>query len=100
EAHHMFVGEAGLGRIVQRTCELMREHRTDDPDRVRQLGAIDLPTLQRYLNFHYSVSLDLFGSEISTNAANFYTGGLEGRFEGGEKNDDAVLGGGRHPGRR
>src|SRR5262249_62395833 len=84
EAHHMFVGEAGLGRIVQRTCELMREHRTDDPDRVRQLGAIDLPTLQRYLNFHYSVSLDLFGSEISTNAANFYTGGLKGPFEEGK----------------
>ena len=30
EAHHMFVGEAGIGRIVQRTCELMREHKTDD----------------------------------------------------------------------
>jgi benzoyl-CoA 2,3-dioxygenase component B len=91
EAHHMFVGEAGIGRIVQRTCDLMREHRTDDPDRLRRLGAIDLPTLQRYLNFHYSVSLDLFGSEISTNAANFYTGGLKGRFEEGKKADDHVL---------
>ena len=39
EAHHMFVGETGLGRVVQRTCELMREHRTDD---VRKHGAIDL----------------------------------------------------------
>jgi benzoyl-CoA 2,3-epoxidase subunit B len=91
EAHHMFVGEAGIGRIVQRTCDLMREHRTDDPDRLRRLGAIDLPTLQRYLNFHYSVSLDLFGSEVSTNAANFYTGGLKGRFEEGKKADDHVL---------
>ena len=39
EAHHMFVGETGVGRIVQRTCELMKEHKTDD---VRALGAIDL----------------------------------------------------------
>jgi benzoyl-CoA 2,3-dioxygenase component B len=88
EAHHMFVGETGIGRIVQRTCEVMREHRTDD---VRTHGAIDLPTLQKYLNFHYSVSLDLFGSEISTNAANFYTAGLKGRFEEGKRADDHVL---------
>jgi len=88
EAHHMFVGETGIGRIVQRTCELMREHKTDD---VRRHGGIDLPTLQKYLNFHYSVSLDLFGSEISTNAANFYTAGLKGRFEETKKPDDHLL---------
>ena len=91
EAHHMFVGETGLGRIVQRTCELMREHRVSDPADVRTHGGIDLPMLQRYLNFHYSVSLDLFGSEISTNAANFYTAGLKGRFEEGKKADDHLL---------
>jgi benzoyl-CoA 2,3-dioxygenase component B len=66
----------------------MREHRTDD---VRPHGGIDLATLQRYLNFHYSVSLDLFGSEISTNAANFYTAGLKGRFEETKKADDHRL---------
>ena len=88
EAHHMFVGETGIGRIVQRTCELMREHKTDD---VRPHGGIDLPTLQRYLNFHFSVSVDLFGSEISTNAANFYTMGLKGRFEETKKTDDHRL---------
>ena len=88
EAHHMFVGEAGLGRVVQRTCELMRDHRTDD---VRRHGGIDLATIQRYLNFHYSVSLDLFGGEISTNAANFYTAGLKGRFDEGKKADDHRL---------
>jgi benzoyl-CoA 2,3-epoxidase subunit B len=88
EAHHMFVGETGIGRVVQRTCEVMREHRTDD---VRRHGVVDLPTLQKYLNFHYSVSLDLFGSEISTNAANFYTMGLKGRFEETKKNDDHQL---------
>jgi benzoyl-CoA 2,3-dioxygenase component B len=88
EAHHMFVGETGVGRVVQRACEIMREHGTDD---VRRHGGIDLPTLQKYLNFHCSVSLDLFGSEISTNAANFYTGGLKGRFEETKKTDDHVL---------
>ncbi len=88
EAHHLFVGETGIGRVVQRTCELMREHKTDD---VRRFGAIDLATIQRYINFHYSVSLDLFGSEISTNAANFYTTGLKGRFEESKKKDDHRL---------
>ena len=94
EAHHMFVGETGLGRVVQRTCELMRDHRTDD---VRRHGAIDLATIQRYLNFHYSVSLDLFGGEISTNAANFYTAGLKGRFDEGKKTDDHLLGEATYP---
>jgi benzoyl-CoA 2,3-dioxygenase component B len=88
EAHHMFIGETGVARVVQKTCEVMREHKTDE---VRKFGAIDLPTLQKYLNFHYSVSLDLFGSEISTNAANFYTCGLKGRFEEGKKADDHRL---------
>ncbi|HSF03860.1 MAG TPA: benzoyl-CoA 2,3-epoxidase subunit BoxB [Solirubrobacterales bacterium] len=88
EAHHMFVGETGVGRVVQKTCELMRKHDTDD---VRRFGGIDLATIQRYLNFHFSVSLDLFGSEISTNAANFYTAGLKGRFEETKKTDDHTL---------
>src|SRR5262249_60029422 len=89
EAHHLFVGETGIGRVVQRTCELMREaKKTDD---VRRLGGIDLETLQKYINFHYSVSLDLFGSEVSTNAANFYTMGLKGRFEESKKRDDHRL---------
>jgi benzoyl-CoA 2,3-dioxygenase component B len=88
EAHHMFVGESGVQRIVQRTCELMREHRTDD---VRRYGGVDLATIQKYINFHCSVSLDLFGSEVSTNAANFYTMGLKGRFEETKKEDDHRL---------
>jgi len=88
EAHHLFIGETGVSRVVQRTCELMREHKTDD---VRKYGAIALATMQRYLNFHYSVSLDLFGSEVSTNAANFYTMSLKGRFEETKKDDDHQL---------
>ena len=94
EAHHMFVGESGVGRIVQRACELMREHKTED---VRKHGGIDLPTMQKYINFHCSVSLDLFGSEVSTNAANFYTAGLKGRFEETKKSDDHRLKGGTYP---
>src|SRR5262249_1154443 len=69
EAHHMFVGETGLGRVVQRTCEVMREHRTDD---VRPHGAIDLATIQRYLNFHFSVSIDLFGGGTFAQARQLY----------------------------
>jgi len=88
EAHHMFVGETGVGRIIQRTCELMKEHRTDD---VRALGAIDLPTMQKYLNFHFSVSLDLFGQEASTNAANYYTQGVKGRYLETRVDDDHLL---------
>jgi benzoyl-CoA 2,3-dioxygenase component B len=88
EAHHMFVGETGVSRILQRTCELMKEHKTDD---VRALGAIDLPTMQKYLNFHFSVSLDLFGQEASTNAANYYTMGVKGRFLETRIDDDHLL---------
>lgn len=87
----MFVGETGIGRIVQRTAELMAEQKVDDPDSVRAFGVIDLQTMQRYLNFHYSVTLDLFGSDISSNAASFYTNGLKGRFEETKVKDDHVL---------
>ena len=89
EAHHMFVGETGVGRIAQRACELMQEHDTDD---IRPYGGIDLATLQRYLNFHFSVSVDLFGAEISTNAANYYNMGLKGRFQETRIDDDHNLG--------
>jgi benzoyl-CoA 2,3-dioxygenase component B len=88
EAHHMFVGATGVGRVVQRTVELMKEHDTED---VRPYGGLDVATLQRYLNFHYSVSLDLFGAETSTNAANYYAAGLKGRFHEEDRNDDHQL---------
>jgi benzoyl-CoA 2,3-dioxygenase component B len=79
EAHHMFVGETGIGRVVKRTLEVMKEIGSDDPARVRAAGAIDLPTLQKYLNFWCSSSLDLFGSEISSNSAANFANGLKGR---------------------
>jgi len=88
EAHHMFVGDTGIARVVQRTCDLMREHRTDD---VGPHGGVSLALLQKYLNFHFSVSLDLFGSEVSSNAATYYTAGIKGRFEETKKDDDHLL---------
>jgi benzoyl-CoA 2,3-dioxygenase component B len=91
EAHHMFVGESGVMRIVQRACEVMQELKTDDPGRVRAAGAIDLPTIQKFINFHYSVSLDLFGQELSTNAANYFTIGVKGRFHEARLDDDHRL---------
>src|SRR5256712_6094048 len=83
EAHHMFVGETGVGRIVERTAECLRAGR--DP---RADGALDLPTIQKYLNLWYSLSLDLFGSEVSTNAAHFFGAGLKGRPREEERYQD------------
>lgn len=91
EAHHMFVGESGIARILQRTCEVMSQLKTDDPAKLRAAGVIDLPTLQRYLNFHFSVTLDLFGADQSSNAALYYSSGLKGRFEEGKRSDDHRL---------
>ncbi len=76
EAHHMFVGETGIGRVVQKSAELTRQSAHGNP---RELGGIDIPTIQKYLNLWYSLSLDLFGSEVSTNAASFFGAGLKGR---------------------
>lgn len=87
----MFVGETGIRRVVERTCDVMATLKTDAPERIRAAGAIDLPTLQRFLNFHYSVSLDLFGQERSTNAANYFTAGLKGRFQETRLDDDHRL---------
>jgi benzoyl-CoA 2,3-epoxidase subunit B len=91
EAHHMFVGESGVSRVIQRTCQVMNELKTDDPKRLREAGVIDLPTVQRYLNFHFSVTVDLFGADESSNAATFYSTGLKGRYEEGKRSDDHVL---------
>jgi benzoyl-CoA 2,3-epoxidase subunit B len=88
EAHHMFVGATGVGRVVQRTVDLMKQYDRGD---VRLHGGIDVATLQRYLNLHYSVSLDLFGAETSTNAANYYAAGLKGRFQEAGRDDDHRL---------
>ena len=87
----MFVGRNGIRRIIDRTVEIMTREKTDDPRRLRALGVIDLPTIQRYLNFHSSVTVDLFGADLSSNAATFYTTGLKGRFREEHIGDDHVL---------
>jgi benzoyl-CoA 2,3-epoxidase subunit B len=97
EAHHLFIGESGIARTIQRTCEIMSEHKISDPAQVRAHGVIDLETLQRFVNFHYSVTLDLYGSEISSNAANYYSAGLKGRFEEAKLADDHQLAGDEYP---
>jgi benzoyl-CoA 2,3-dioxygenase component B len=66
----------------------MKEHDTED---IRPYGGIDVATLQRYLNFHYTVSLDLFGAETSTNAANYFAAGLKGRHQEESRLDDHRL---------
>src|SRR6202008_1198102 len=50
EAHHMFVGETSIARVIKRTLEEMQKLRTNDPETLRKAGVIDLPLLQRYIN--------------------------------------------------
>ena len=52
---------------------------------------IDLPTIQKKLNLHYTLSLDLFGSEVSTNAANAFNAGIKGRYRETQIEDDHQL---------
>lgn len=75
----MFVGETGIGRVVRRALEVMKELGSDDPAAVRRAGAIDLPTVQKYMNFWFSSALDLFGSESSSNAGSYFANGIKGR---------------------
>jgi benzoyl-CoA 2,3-dioxygenase component B len=94
EGHHMFVGKSGVERILRATCAAMNAHDIKDPHdvaAVRRHRVIDLPTMQKKINFHYSVTLDLFGSEISTNAANAYNAGIKGRFHEDQIDDDHQL---------
>jgi benzoyl-CoA 2,3-dioxygenase component B len=72
----MFVGVHGVNRVVRRACELMKEHDTED---IKPFGGIPLAMLQKWINFWYSSSVDLFGAEKSTNAASYFASGLKGR---------------------
>jgi benzoyl-CoA 2,3-dioxygenase component B len=88
EAHHLFVGETGVGRVVKRTAELMGQAKDKG---VRELGGIPLEIIQRYINFWFSYSLDLFGGEISSNSADFYAAGLKGRYQEQKKYEEHIL---------
>ena len=93
EAHHMFVGETGIARILERTCQLMKEAGFSED--VRELGGIDIPTIQKHLNQWFSLSLDLHGGEVSSNAASYFANGLKGRAKE-ETFDDHLAAGALH----
>ncbi|RME04309.1 MAG: benzoyl-CoA 2,3-epoxidase subunit BoxB [Planctomycetota bacterium] len=82
EAHHLFVGETSIARVVRRSAQLAKEDPEED---IKRQGGIPLEIIQKYINFWYSSSLDLFGSENSSNAANFFASGLKGRFNEGNR---------------
>jgi benzoyl-CoA 2,3-epoxidase subunit B len=88
EAHHMFVGETGVERIVQRTAELMQKDPNED---ARAQGGVPLDMIQRYLNLWYALSLDLFGGEVSSNAASYFASGLKGRANEDKYEDHQAL---------
>ena len=90
----MFVGETGVGRTIEATVTAMKNAGISDPydiNKIRDLGVIDLPTIQKKLNLHYSLSLDLFGQEVSTNAANAFNAGIKGRYMESRLTDDHRL---------
>jgi len=88
EAHHMFVGESGVERVVQRAAELIKADPNGD---ARAQGGVPLDMVQRYLNFWFALSLDLFGGEISSNAASFFADGLKGRHKEESYDDHLAL---------
>ena len=88
EAHHLFVGETGLGRIIKRTAQL---EKIDPNGDVRNQGGIDFDLIQRTINYWFTYSLDLFGGEISSNASNFFASGLKGRFREDRYEDHKAL---------
>lgn len=83
----MFVGDTGISRVIRRTLEMMKELDTEDPALLRRHGVVDLPLVQRYVNFWFSSSLDLFGAERSSNAATYFATGLKGRPDEGTYED-------------
>jgi benzoyl-CoA 2,3-epoxidase subunit B len=90
EAHHLSVGELGLERVMRRACQLMQQDSNED---ARALGGVDLPTIQKWINHWYGYSLDLFGAEVSTNAADYFASGVKGRWrESKDYEDHSCLG--------
>jgi benzoyl-CoA 2,3-dioxygenase component B len=80
--------------VIERTVQAMKDagiSDADDIDAVRALGVIDLPTIQKKMNLHFSLTLDLFGNEISTNAANAFNAGIKGRYREDKLDDDHSL---------
>jgi benzoyl-CoA 2,3-dioxygenase component B len=76
-----------VGRILQRSCELSREAPNGHAS---ELGGIDLETVQKYITYWFCYSVDLFGSEISSNAADYFAAGIKGRYQEGKLDADHV----------
>ena len=90
EAHHLFVGETGLDRVIRRSSELTKLDPNED---ARAQGGIDLDTIQKWINYWYPYCLDLFGAEVSSNAAHYFASGLKGRWhEARSYEDHSALG--------
>lgn len=85
EAYHLAVGEKGIERILRRSAQLTRMDPNGD---ARAQGGIDLPTLQKYVNYWFAYCLDLFGSEVSSNAAEYFAAGLKGRWDEARRYED------------
>ena len=85
----MFVGETGIARILERTCQLTREAGFSGD--VRKIGGIDMATIQKFINLWFSLSLDLHGNEVSTNAAAYFANGLKGRAEEAKWDEHRVV---------
>jgi benzoyl-CoA 2,3-dioxygenase component B len=89
EAHHLSVGQDGVRRVLQRTAELTAANPGRD---VRELGGVPFDIVQKYVNYWFAYSLDLFGSEISSNASTFFANGIKGRYrEDAEWQDHVAL---------
>ena len=95
EAHHMFVGETGVGRTIQahlRGDE--RKHGITDPydiDKIRDLGVIDLPTIQKKLNLHYTCRWICSGRRSRPMPPMPSTAGIKGRYMEQRIDDDHKL---------
>jgi benzoyl-CoA 2,3-dioxygenase component B len=63
----------------------------DPNEDARAQGGIPLDMVQRYLNLWFALSLDLFGGEISSNAASFFASGLKGRYKEDSYDDHQAL---------
>ncbi len=85
EAFHLSVGEYGVDRTVQRAAEATIADSNGD---ARAQGAIDLPTIQKWINFWFSSAVELFGGEISSNAADYFAAGLKGRHHEQKKYEE------------
>jgi benzoyl-CoA 2,3-dioxygenase component B len=88
EAFHLFCGETGIDRVVRKSAELTAKDPNGD---ARKLGGIDIPTIQKWINFWFSSAVELFGGEISSNAADYFATGLKGRYREDKYSDHVAM---------